>query len=200
MNAAAAAPSGAVMELNARCIAAAAVLGDYKAVLASAPLASPPGREWMLRLASVLGDLLDALDDPAGGGEDDDGDLDGREPYCAECGAWIGIFLGYGDSWHHWRGQGTVQNPVELYDAGHEAVPAWCQPPGRAISPADAVTIGQALADAERYRRRRVEDWCADCAGSPAEACDTHLDDLDQADAYAGLGRQLHQEGEIDGG
>jgi hypothetical protein len=48
-------------ELNARRTAAAAVLGDYKAALASAPLSSPPGREWMLRLASVLEDLLAAL-------------------------------------------------------------------------------------------------------------------------------------------
>jgi hypothetical protein len=50
-------------ELNARRTAAAAVLGDYKAALASAPLSSPPGREWMLRLASVLEDLLAALGD-----------------------------------------------------------------------------------------------------------------------------------------
>ena len=81
-----------------------------------------------------------------------------------------------------------------LVDAGHEAEVAWCDPPGRAISPADAAVLARALADAERYRRRRVEDWCADCAGSPAEACDTHLDELDQADAYAELGRQLQQE------
>jgi hypothetical protein len=51
-------------ELNARRTAAAAVLGDYKAALASAPLGSPPGREWMLRLASVVSDLLAVLDDP----------------------------------------------------------------------------------------------------------------------------------------
>jgi len=52
-------------ELNSRRTAAAAVLGDYRAALASAPLASPPGREWMLRLASVLEDLLAAVGDPA---------------------------------------------------------------------------------------------------------------------------------------
>ena len=52
-------------ELNARRTAAAAVLGDYKAALASAPLTNPPGREWMLRLASVLGDLLAAHDEDA---------------------------------------------------------------------------------------------------------------------------------------
>lgn len=37
------------------------VLADYRAAVASAPLAKPPGREWMLRLADALGDLLDGL-------------------------------------------------------------------------------------------------------------------------------------------
>jgi len=102
------------------------------------------------------------------------------------------MFLGM-EGWHHFRGNGTTASPVKIYDAGHEASAAWCEPPGRAISPADAVTIGQALDDAEAYRRRRAGDWCADCAGSPAGACDPHLDDLDQADVYAGLARQLQQ-------
>jgi hypothetical protein len=176
-------PSGAVMELNARCVAAAAVLGDYKAELAPAPVTRPPGREWMLRLADVLEGLLAALDDPAGGGGDEDGDLDGLEPYCAECGAWCGMFLGL-VGWRHFRGEGTAASPVELFDAGHDAVVAWCQPPGRSVSPADAVTLRQALADAEAYRRDR------------AAACEDHVDDLDQAEAYAGLGRQLQQQTE----
>ena len=57
----------ASIEVNARRVAAAAVLGDYKAEVASAPVTRPPGREWMLRLASVLGDLLDVLGGPDGG-------------------------------------------------------------------------------------------------------------------------------------
>ncbi|HEY6275605.1 MAG TPA: hypothetical protein VIX86_04665 [Streptosporangiaceae bacterium] len=48
-------------ELAARRTAAAAVLADYRAALASAPVTRPPGREWMLRLADTLGDLLGAL-------------------------------------------------------------------------------------------------------------------------------------------
>jgi hypothetical protein len=183
-------PSGEVMELNARIIAAAAVLANYRAEVASAPVTRPPGGEWMLRLASVLEGLLAKLDDPVG-----DDEFEGLEPYCAGCGAWIGIFYGHGDGWHHFRGNGTVASPVVLFDAGHEPEVAWCPPPGRSISPADAAVLGQALADAEVYRRGRAGDWCADCAGSPAEACDDHLDDLDQADAYAELGRQLQQEG-----
>ena len=121
-------PLGDVAELNARRTAAAAVLGDYQAALASAPLASPPGREWMLRLASVLEDLLAVL-----GGPDDDEDQDDEdqvdeddfEPYCSACGATVGIFIGHGDAWLHYTGEGTVANPVELFDAGHAPVVAW---------------------------------------------------------------------------
>lgn len=54
--------SGEVIERTA----AAAVLADYKAAVASAPVTRPPGREWMLRLASALEDLLAVLDDGAG--------------------------------------------------------------------------------------------------------------------------------------
>jgi hypothetical protein len=117
---------GDVAELNARRTAAAAVLADYKAAVASAPVTSPPGREWMLRLASVLGDLLEVLDCPGDdedqGDEDDEDDL---EPYCYTCGATIGIFLGHGPAWLHYTGQGTAASPVELYDAGHAPVVAW---------------------------------------------------------------------------
>jgi len=115
---------GDVAELNARRTAAAAVLADYKAALASAPLTSPPGREWMLRLASVLGDLLDVLgtDDDEDQGDDDEDDF---QPYCSTCGASIGIFIGHGDAWLHYTGEGTVASPVELYDAGHAPAVAW---------------------------------------------------------------------------
>jgi hypothetical protein len=115
---------GDMAELNARRTAAAAVLGDYKAALASAPLTSPPGREWTLRLASVLGGLLDALG-PDGG--EDQGERDGEdlEPYCYTCGASIGIFQGRGPAWRHYRGAGTPQNPAEVYDAAHTPVVAW---------------------------------------------------------------------------
>ncbi len=48
-------------DLAARRAAAASVLADYNRELATAPLSRPPGREWMLRLADVLDDLLSAL-------------------------------------------------------------------------------------------------------------------------------------------
>jgi hypothetical protein len=128
----AAQPLGTVAELNARRTAAAAVLADYNAELASAPLASPPGREWMLRLASVLDDLLEALgpDDDEDQGDEDDrageyDDEDDWQPYCRTCDAAVGIFIAHGDAWLHYTGQGTPQDPVELFDPGHEAAVAW---------------------------------------------------------------------------
>jgi hypothetical protein len=39
-------------QLNAPRTAVAAVLADYRSALASVPLISPPGREWMLRRCS----------------------------------------------------------------------------------------------------------------------------------------------------
>jgi hypothetical protein len=59
------------------------------------------------------------------------------------------------------------------------------------ITSAQAAVIAQALDDAQAYRRRRAEAWCSDCETAPEGACQDHLADLDQADAYAELGRQL---------
>jgi hypothetical protein len=55
---------------------------------------------------------------------DEDYALD-DEPYCATCGATVGIFHGHGTAWLHFTGQGTADSPVDLYDAGHEPVIAW---------------------------------------------------------------------------
>jgi hypothetical protein len=120
-------------------------------------------------------------------------DLDGLEPYCAECGAWIGMFYGL-VGWQHFRGDLVPGGQRQLFDAGHEAAPAWCQPPGRTIAPADAVTIRQALAEAERTRRDRAASWCDACQGHPAGACDQHVDDLDVADAYRALAAELAED------
>jgi hypothetical protein len=58
---------------------------------------------------------------------------DDLDPYCAACGALVGIFRGHGDGWRHYRGEGTVASPVELYDAGHEPAVAWREPAGAAL-------------------------------------------------------------------
>jgi hypothetical protein len=55
----------------------------------------------------------------------DDEDLDDDEPFCATCGAAAGIFIGRGENWLHYTGQGTVKSPVQLFDPGHEPVIAW---------------------------------------------------------------------------
>ena len=50
---------------------------------------------------------------------------DDPEPYCTACGSDVGIFIGHGDAWLHYSGEGTVESPVDLYDAGHAPVVAW---------------------------------------------------------------------------
>jgi hypothetical protein len=95
-----------------------AVLADYRVAVATAPVTAPPGREWMFRLADALAVVL---------GEDQAYDEldDGDEPYCFTCGSPVGIFHGHGDGWHHWRGMGTADSPVEPHDAGHAPEVAW---------------------------------------------------------------------------
>ena len=80
---------------------------------------------------------------------------------------------------------------------GSAALLAEDRQPGRAdgtaiaIIPVDAALLAEALADAERYRRDRAAEPCDDCETVPAGACETHLDDLDQADAYQDLAAGL---------
>ena len=122
------------------------------------------------------------------GGDYDDSP--GLEPYCAECGAWIGMFLGL-DGWQHFMGDLGPGGQRELFDAGHAASPSWCQPPGRTISPADAVTIRRALAEAEGSRRDRARMAGAPTAkATPPGRARCTWTTLDQADAFRDLGRR----------
>lgn len=77
-------------------------------------------------LAGYRPAVFDAVLDAAEPCDEDD-DLTGAnepEPYCILCGDRIGIFLGYGDDWRHYRGDGVISK-AELFDAGHAAVVGW---------------------------------------------------------------------------
>lgn len=69
--------------------------------------------------AEALAQLRERVQADSPGAEADE-----PEPCCGSCGAQIGIFHGR-ESWHHFRGAGTVESPVELFDAGHEPTLAW---------------------------------------------------------------------------
>jgi len=124
---------GDVAELNARRTAAAAVAADFGAAMVAFQRGGeqPDYATWALRLEQHLRYVLRALcaqeDELADQDvdEDDEDDEDDFEPYCSTCGALVGIFIGHGDAWLHYTGEGTVANPVELYDAGHAPVVAW---------------------------------------------------------------------------
>jgi hypothetical protein len=143
------------------------------------------GRHLLSSLAKVLGSreqvaalVADLLDE-----DDQDQDDDDMEPYCTTCGQWAGIFHGHGGGWHHYRGEGTLTSPVELYDAGHEVTVGWTVPAGRSLSPADITIIRQALADAgslRSYRFRTARDHRED-----REA------DRELATVYSGLADRL---------
>jgi hypothetical protein len=55
--------------------------------------------------------------------------------------------------------------------------------------------LGQALADAIEYRQ--PAGLCADCDDHPAGLCEPHAADLDRADDYAALARQLGTEADL---
>ena len=76
-------------------------------------------------------------------------ELGGAAPYCAACGAWVGIFAP-GDGWRHSLGH-TALNGTRL-DPGHEVDLAWCLPPARSVSPAQLGELLAALDDAIAYR------------------------------------------------
>jgi hypothetical protein len=129
------------------------------------------------KLATVAA-AFHAAADQADDGED-------IEPYCAACGAWIGVFHGL-DGWRHFCGDPAPGGQRELYDPGHQAVPAWCAPPGRALSPAQCRVIGQALAEAVTYQLHYLRG-CAACGHDPARTCPDHTAGTGRASAYGEL-------------
>ena len=167
--------------------AAAALLDALRAEVAGALDDEHTSRQMALeqaaaKLATVAA-AFHAADDEAADGE-------GIEPYCVTCGAWIGIFHSLA-GWRHFRGDPAPGGQRELYEAGHEAAPAWCTPPGRALCPAQARTAGQALTDAITYRQERAAGGCADCASDPAGHCPGHLVGTGRALAYRQLAATL---------
>jgi hypothetical protein len=51
------------------------------------------------------------------------------EPYCTACGVSLGIFLGHGTEWHHFRVASAAASPgdgpTEVYEADHAAAIGW---------------------------------------------------------------------------
>jgi hypothetical protein len=60
-----------------------------------------------------------------------------------------------------------------------------------ALTNEQRLTVLSALADAEVYRTERAAEWCDACETAPEGACREHVDDLDDADAYRQLAREI---------
>lgn len=150
-------------ELAARRTMARAILDDFRRELAAAPLTQPPGREWMLRLATALGRLLDALD--AGPEPDTTG-------VCHGCGMSADRCVRYGCG-------GQVPPPPRPRIDGSIAATGVRPDGSAALSPADLLTVLGALHDAAR--------WADLTAGTREQ----HLDDPDLATAYRAVAIRL---------
>ena len=55
---------------------------------------------------------------------------------CSTCGGLVGIFQGRVGGWRHYRGSGTVADPVEIFDAGHDAT--FAAGPGQQLQEGDS--------------------------------------------------------------
>ena len=167
--------------------AAAALLDALRAEVADALDDEHASRQYALETAAAklatIAAAFHAADDQLADGE-------GIEPYCATCGAWIGNFHGLA-GWRHFRGDPAPGGQRELYEAGHEAAPAWCTPPGRALSPAQARTLSEALADAITYRQQQAGGGCAGCGQCPAGTCPGHRAGTGRTLAYRQLAATL---------
>ena len=51
------------------------------------------------------------------------------EPHCTTCGESVGIFLGHGTEWHHFRSGPAAASPgdgpIEVYEADHAPTIGW---------------------------------------------------------------------------
>ena len=72
---------------------------------------------------AVFDAILDAVE-PCGQNDTQDDQAD-QEPFCAACGAPVGIFLAHGKNYRHYRGVLTPTSKPRPYKADHAPVIAW---------------------------------------------------------------------------
>ena len=60
-----------------------------------------------------------------------------------------------------------------------------------ALTPWQRATALAALEDGATYRTGKATEWCDGCVKHPSGCCDRHLDDMDQADAYQRVAREI---------
>jgi hypothetical protein len=88
--------------------------------------ATVAGLLWLaMNFPAVCDAMLDKIEFDA---VDDEDPCQEPEPFCAECGADIGIFLRYGTDWRHYLGDVTTAVQIEVFDPGHDPVVAWRLP------------------------------------------------------------------------
>jgi hypothetical protein len=107
-------------------VSAIPVLWQQDRIARITALAAEDAAAGLLWLAMNFPAVADAMLDKVEYDAIDDSDPSQEpEPFCAECGAAIGIFLRFGLDWRHFRGDGTTIGQIELFDPGHDPVVAW---------------------------------------------------------------------------
>jgi ribosomal protein S27AE len=71
----------------------------------------------------VFDAILDAVEPCSEPGIGDS--VAGQEPFCAKCGAPVGVFLAHGKEYRHYRGVLTATSKPRPYKADHAPVVAW---------------------------------------------------------------------------
>lgn len=79
-------------------------------------------------LAGYRPTVSGAVPDPAQPGAGDGAGDAGPAPYCTLCDGPVGIFLGHGAEWRHFRALRGGAGPAEVYDAGHAPMTGWRVP------------------------------------------------------------------------
>ena len=149
-------------ELEARRTAAAAALADYRRD--EAGTGEPSWAMWAGRLAAALESVLAMPPEPEPG-------------KLAAIRAVVAAF-----DWEFDDRQLALEHIERIAEGQDDAA---------ALTAAQLPTVLAALDDAATFRTERASAYCYACSGHPAGACEEHVDDLDQADAYRQLATTL---------
>lgn len=92
-------------------------------------LATVTAEQMTRALSFLIGFAPEVFDAALDAAEPEGGDLasaeDETEPFCAQCGGAVGIFLEHGLDWQHYAGDRTTAGRQQVFDPGHAPAVSW---------------------------------------------------------------------------